>query len=53
MHDNILMQLLIYYNNIMLKEDNVRMSEMIKIILDPSKAYFMINDQDMNEEHPV
>jgi len=36
--------MLIFYNNVILKEDNARLSEMIKIILDPSKGYYMIND---------
>ena len=37
----------------LIPEDHVKMGETFKTILDPTRAYFKINDTDDNSEAPV
>ena len=47
------MECLNLYNKLFFVEDFVKFSEMFKNILEPSKAYYRLNNLDDDDEMPV
>lgn len=52
-HDALLIESVKFYNHRILKEDNLKLAEMMKNVFDMQKLYYKMNNQDENQTMPV